>query len=208
MNAGVFKRSFSAIADFVIVFFTILILFNLAASPIFRSVAFDDFDDLIDRWEVLDEARQEEFDLLLDRFENEEIDADEFAEENDALRQKYYDMDPAAFDAVVAFNLFFAFFHVLGFLVLFAIYMALMKGQSLGRRFTGIYFGGSAHPLNIIVREVFLKYVYWMFTLGIGIIIDVYMVVLTRNNKTIRDMLTKTYITTDPDIVDPHRHNI
>ncbi len=208
MNAGVFKRSFSAVADFVIVFFAVLVLFHLIASPIYQRVAFDDFDALMDRWEALDADRQDEYEALLDRFEQGELDADEFAEANSALRDRYYDMDPEAYDALTAFNMFFAGFHIIGFLFSFGLYMALMKGQSLGRRFTGIYFGGSTHPLNIVVREVFLKYVYWIFTLGIGLMIDIYMVVLTRNNKTLRDMLTKTYITSDPDIVDPHRHNI
>ncbi len=207
MNAGALKRTISFILDFLIVATAIIILHYAIARPIYIS-RIDDFDALMDEFETVHGQYLEEFEVLRDRYDSEEISGPEFIDERDQLLQYYRNIAPEAYQVRDNFIFFESVMLIGGFLVLIGVYNVVLKGQTFGRQLLGLEYRGSPAPLNLIVREVFLKYFYWIFTLGFGIFVDVYMIILTRNKKTLRDILTKSRILSDADVVDPLQERI
>ncbi len=207
MSAGAFKRTIAFLLDFMIVALAIIIIHYAIARPIYiRTV--DDFDNLMDEFETVHAQYLEDFELLQTQFEANEITSTEFLEARDELLQTYRDMAPEAYRVRDNFIFFESIVLIGGFLVFTGLYHSILKGQSYGRKLLGLEYRGSPSPLNLIVREVFLKYFYWVFTLGFGIFVDIYMIILTRNKKTLRDMLTNSRILSDSDIVDPLQERV
>ena len=75
--------------------------------------------------------------------------------------------------------------------------VALMRGQMPGKQLLGLVavrsdgtrFGGG----RMLIREIF-KQIYWVFTLGLGIVIDITLLVLSDEPRTVADRVMDSTI--------------
>ncbi len=67
---------------------------------------------------------------------------------------------------------------------------ALMRGQTPGKQVLGLVAvksdGTRFSLLRMLIREVF-KEIYWVFTLGLGVVIDIMLLVLSDEPRTVAD---------------------
>jgi len=205
MNAGLLRRGISLFVDFIFMAALVSTLFNIAARPIYQN-QIENFEEHYTKFvelqeekgEKLEALNDEEFELVRDEsISEEERDArlEEIQEDREALDAYYsYVNYPDAYRVGDGYIIFTAVYHLTGFLFAHTVYMLLMKGHSFGRRLTKLKLSGNINILSLLLRELFWKYLFWIFTLGIGIFIDIYMNLLTNSRKTIRDYFSGTRV--------------
>jgi len=76
--------------------------------------------------------------------------------------------------------------------ILYTTYQLVLKGKTLGRKLMKIELQGKTNWYNIIIREFFWKHLFWTFTFGLGIILDMGLIVFTSKKKTLRDTFSHT----------------
>ncbi len=208
MNAGLIRRSIAFFTDFIFIAALISFTFTLVAAPIYRSTV-DDFDIHYEAFQVLQEDRSEQLrDLnteeyeLRDQYEDGEITESEFnteldriRDERDAINEHYTEENyPQAYGVGNRYLFFSIVYGVFGFAAFHIAYMLLTKGHSIGRKLMRLRLAGNINILSLLLREFFWKYFYFVMTLGFGIIIDLYMIVLRTDKKTLRDHFSKTRV--------------
>ncbi len=85
-------------------------------------------------------------------------------------------------------------YFLISFLVIKYIYTLIMKGQTLGLKMMKLEMAGRINWFSLLLREVFWREVYWIFTFGIGALVDLVMVIVTKKKKTLRDVFSDTHI--------------
>ncbi len=74
---------------------------------------------------------------------------------------------------------------------------ALMRGQTPGKQILGLAAVRSDRTrlggLRMLVREIF-KEIYWAFTLGLGVVIDITLLVLSDEPRTVADRVMDSTI--------------
>ncbi|TVP94353.1 MAG: hypothetical protein EA374_07005 [Acholeplasmatales bacterium] len=216
MNAGFFRRALALTADFILILAIVFFTFRFVARPIYAART-DNFHDLNERYQEVEEAYREALMAIEDAFFDNEIDEEERELQRRNLTESFYEdfPDEMAFrDNYLGFQWFY---HVFAFLVFHTLYMLATKGHSFGRKLARIRLAGHVNVLSILLRELFWKYLLWvigvLFAYGTGsyvllmlgvtsIFADIFMSMLTHNRKILRDYLTRTRVILD-DIVYP-----
>ncbi|MDX8366199.1 RDD family protein [Cytobacillus sp. IB215665] len=74
------------------------------------------------------------------------------------------------------------------------------KGYTVGKKIVGIRIvkidGTNVHLVTMVLRVIIAGIVYGL-TLGIGIIVSIFMVLLREDNRAIHDFVANTYVTYD-----------
>ncbi|MFP4077516.1 MAG: RDD family protein [Candidatus Izemoplasmataceae bacterium] len=148
-----------------------------------------------------------------DKLENDDSYTEEdFEEDMEALDQEYNDRNRIA----MTYIYWTIFYHFGLTTLLYYVYSGIMKGQTFGRRLLKIYMSGHINWWTLFMREVLWKSFFWVFIgilassvfsisfliqsffwiilLPLGIWIDVFMILSTRDKKTLRDKLSGTRI--------------
>jgi hypothetical protein len=74
-------------------------------------------------------------------------------------------------------------------------YNLAMKGQTIGRRIMKIRLEGKITWVSLLIREFLYKGLFWIATLSAGIAIDIGLIAFSKSRKTLRDHISKTYLT-------------
>jgi hypothetical protein len=208
MNAGLIRRAVAFFADLIVIASIVSISFSLIAQPLYQN-SVDNFDTLYADYERLENERAEELIALNEEeFElNEALDdgditqdyydseIEQIRDERDAIGAQYsIDNYPDAYGVGNSYLAFSIFYHVGTFLLFHVLYMIILKGHSIGRKLMKLKLVGHVNPFTILLREFFWKWLFYAFTLGIGLLIDIYMVILRADKKTLRDMFSRTRV--------------
>ncbi|MFH5881931.1 RDD family protein [Liberiplasma polymorphum] len=199
MNAGFIRRSLAFVADFIVIMSITVVSFQLIGRPLFASRVDTDAFERIPELQI---QYREELITIEDNYYDNIINEEEYNEQKEALAEYYYETYPVEWNLRDDYINYSVFYFVIAFLVINALYMIITKGHSVGRKLVKLKLSGNVTILSILLREIFWKYVFWGLTLGIGLFIDMYMIILTHNRKTLRDHFSKTRVILD-DIVYP-----
>jgi hypothetical protein len=199
MNAGFFKRSLAFIADALLIFMITVFSFQLIGEPLF--IARTD-ETTFNQIEEITGLYREDLVAIEEAYFNGDITESEYNAQRDALEASYYDTYPEVWNLRDDYLNFLYFFNFGFYLLAHTLYMIITKGHSVGRKLVKIKLSGNTTVFTIILRELFWKYLYYIFTIGIGLFVDIYLVILTQDKKTFRDRLTGTRVILD-DIVYP-----
>lgn len=199
MNAGFLRRSLAFIADAILIFMITVFSFQLIGEPLFIArtdeAAFNQIE------EVAGLYRQDLIEIE-DAYFSGEITESEYNDQRDALEVSYYENYPVVWNLRDDYLDFIYLFNFGFYLLAHTLYMVITKGHSVGRKLVKIKLSGNISIFTIILRELFWKYLYYIFTIGIGLFVDIYLVILSHDKKTFRDRLTGTRVILD-DIVYP-----
>ncbi|WP_078553806.1 RDD family protein [Bacillus alkalicellulosilyticus] len=86
-------------------------------------------------------------------------------------------------------------------LVLYFLLLPMVwRGYTIGKRAVGIRIakvdGDRVGVVTVLVRGI-VAILFYGLTFGIGIIVNVFMVGIRKDNRALHDIITKTYVTTD-----------
>ncbi len=97
---------------------------------------------------------------------------------------------------VVIWGFIYAYWYVAIAYVVWLVF-ALMRGQTPGKQLLGLVAvrsdGTRFGWLRMLIREIF-KQIYWVLTLGLGMIIDVMLLALSDESRTVADRVTGSTI--------------
>ena len=198
MNAGLFKRSLAFAIDGIIYLSLTFWIFNFIAAPIYQR----QYDDFEMHWAVYFEVTdmvEEDLIPFQTQYDNNEITYTELLEIRAEIFDSYY-QDPQyqeSIDIALGYRDFTMLSSILIFILTSYIGVLVLKGQTLGRKLMKLRLVGEVNWFSLLLREVLWKYVFWLITLGIGLIIDVLMVFLSTNHSALRDKLSKTRVVLD-----------
>lgn len=193
MKVSLFKRLTAFLLDTIPIIFTLSVMLNLFVGDILKEPypnydenyatytenieiyynTLDDYDLNLED-EVITQA---EYDILI-------VDLrDAFLLENDeseSMIYKYY-------TAVL-------FYFIISYMVIKYFYNVFMKGQTLGLKMMKLELVGRVNWFTLLLREVFWRELFWIFTFSIGLWIDFAMILFTKNNRTLRDIFSETKV--------------
>lgn len=195
MNAGLFKRGLAFIIDGFIYLSITFWIFNFIAGPVYQR-QFDDFDMHWNAYfEVIDMV-EEDMEVHQERYENNEITYSELLDIRASIFNDYYEDEQyrESIDIALGYRDFTMIGSILIFILTNYIGILVLKGQTLGRKLMKLRLTGEVNWFTLLLREVFWKYVFWLLTLGIGLMIDILMIFLSTNHTALRDRFSKTHV--------------
>ncbi|KFZ25737.1 MAG: RDD family protein [Candidatus Izimaplasma bacterium HR2] len=193
MKVSFFKRSLAYLLDVIPILFVLSILLSLFVGDILKN-PYPDYDQELaiyqenvdDYYAILDGYYQDLTDEVITEDTYNSLSAD--------LREDFTvingDTETIIFSYYTAVSMYF----LISFLVIKYFYVLLMKGQTLGLKMMQLQLAGRITWFSLLLREVFWREVYWLFTFSIGLWIDLAMIIFTNKKRTLRDIFSDTHI--------------
>jgi|GEM_PF-641915 len=215
MRAGFLRRLFSALVDLTIIIGIVYLAFIAVGRNLLQNTV-ENYDEVNENYENVEQA----FDVDKATIDQEYETAKALAGDNqDAVNEAYlvyrnklailnqhFAQDTSVYQRLMYdYNVGSIYFYTIGIGLLMGILVLSLKGQTPGRRLLRIELVGQVTYYNIIVHDLLLKYLfmiallllspYFAFILIPGyVIIDIFMIMLTKDKTTIRDRLSKIMI--------------
>lgn len=193
MNASIFKRIFSFLIDTIFILALVVFLFRFVARPMIEN-SIENFDTLYASFIEAQDTRFNDVVLVQEDFDAGLISEAEYTERLNEIDEVYNENYAEETEAYATFLYTSALYFILSLTLFNYLYQGFTRGKTVGRRFAKLRLAGPVNWWTLLLREVFWKSIYWVFTLGFGIFIDFILISLTRQRKTIRDYLTKTKV--------------
>lgn len=193
MRVSFFKRSLAYLLDTIPILFVLSILLSLFVGDMLKN-PYPDFNQKLVVYEENVDTYYTVLDSYYQDFEDEVITEDAYNTLGVELREEFIvvngDTETMIFSYYTAVFLYF----LLSFLFIKYFYNLLMKGQTLGLKMMQLEMVGRINWFSLLLREVFWREIYWIFTFSIGLWIDLIMVTFTNKRKTLRDIFSNTQI--------------
>ncbi len=212
MPGGFLRRLASYLTDgFMIMMVTLaLMMYVLPLVVDVEQFAKENTDGYLERETEIEEAfvlYSEEVTEVQEKLTNEEITADEYAEEYEVINTTFNEAYPERAEFLMLLVVYYIFTYFMIYNILYGIYVVVQKGQTLGRKFLGIEVVGNTKWYMLILRDVLWKNV--LHVIGIWIILmaqsyylaifgyiiiffDLGLLLTTR--KAFRDTITQTEV--------------
>lgn len=193
MNASIFRRILSFFVDTILVLAVVVLLYRVAARPLIED-SIDNFDALYASFIEAQDIRFEEIILLQEELDAERITEEEYNARLNQIDEIYNENYAEETEVYATFLYTSAIYFIISATLINYLYQGFTRGKTIGRRVAKLRLAGSINWWTLLLREVFWKSIFWVFTLGFGIFIDFILISLTSQRKTIRDYLTKTKV--------------
>ncbi|MDD4184085.1 MAG: RDD family protein [Candidatus Izemoplasmatales bacterium] len=212
MNAGFLRRSFSSLADILIVVLIVYLTFLLFGRLILRNQV-DHFDEMYPPYQEMLDVYNDDLTAIGEEYtaqmtlagDNDELKAEAQLAHQKKLQilemQNTTDIEP--FNRELSrYFLSIVYYFALGFLILVTIYALAFKGRTLGRKIMQVRLEGPVHSLSVFFHDVVFKYFFIIVVfvvspyggialLFLSLIIDLVLISFTRKKATLRDILLK-----------------
>ena len=216
MSAGFLRRLLSSLVDISIVVVIIYGAFALFGNSYLQGQV-ENYDEinqnLINVQETYD-LNQDQIDDAYDEAKALAGDDEEAANEaylnyrsQISVLNQHYAQDSSVYQRLLYdYNVGTIYFYTIGLALLLTILVIGFGGITPGRRLMKLQLDGQVSTFNIIIHDLLLKYVlvialilfspYFAFILiPAYLIIDIFMIMLSKDKTTLRDRLSKIYIT-------------
>ena len=194
MRVGLFRRGISFILDISPIFLVLSLLFSLFVGDMLQS-RYDNFD----RVQTLYQENRDEYFETADGYRedlnNEVITTAEYEALIQQLTDRFANNNEYLENVIFSYYSDVVVYYFVSYIVIYYFYNLFMKGQTLGRRFMKIELAGKINWWTLLIREFLWKNIFWVFTFTAGIAIDIGLIAFTKKKKTIRDLLSETYLT-------------
>lgn len=216
MSAGFLRRLLSSIVDLSIVVVIIYGAFALFGNAYLQGQV-ENYDEinqnLINVQETYD-LNQDQIDEAYDEAKALAGDDEEAANEaylnyrsQISVLNQHYAQDSSVYQRLLYdYNVGTIYFYTIGLALLLTILVIGFGGMTPGRKLLRLQLDGQVSTFNIIIHDLLLKYIlvialilfspYFAFILiPAYLIIDIFMIMLSKDKTTLRDRLSKIYIT-------------
>lgn len=190
MQVGLFRRILSFVIDIVPIITVLSLCFSLFAGDLIKP---DNYDEYLEDYQAKVEAYNEEVMPFYDQYVAGELTADEYNEISAPIESSYFDNEETdnQIRVYIEYIGYSVMYYFIGVNSLYFIYSLVTKTRTFGRKFTKIELKGKINWWTILLREVIWKTGYWTITLGAGILIDIFMIGMTRKKSSFRDMVSQ-----------------
>ncbi|MGE4571637.1 MAG: RDD family protein [Candidatus Izemoplasmatales bacterium] len=202
MRAGYLRRALSALIDLSLVILIVYLAFISLGRPILQN--------RVEHYDVINSNLQEVIDVKnanLESANNEEIE-----ERNNQISviNHLSSLDQRVYDELLYdYYSNMISFYLIGISILLIIIVVALKGITPGRRLMRIELVGNVNTANIIIHDLLLKYIfiiglimfnlfYAFIIIPIYFILDLFLIILSKNKTTIRDNLSKITLNYKP----------
>jgi predicted PurR-regulated permease PerM len=193
VKATAFRRSFAFLFDILIVMFLLSLVFRLAGDRVIKG-QIDNFQEIYDQYQSDLSDYYDSRDSIIDDYTNEIITIEARDTQLETLSDEFNTLHEGDISTIFKYYYSVTLFFIFGFGVINYGYNLLLHGQTFGRKFMKVELTGNINWWSLLLREFFWKSIFWGITLGLGIIVDLLLISLTKNKKTIRDRITNTYV--------------
>lgn len=193
MRVSIFKKIMAYLLDAMPIFMLLMILNTLFVAELLKN-PYSDYDA---KYEVYQENVDEyysEIDIYFQDLENEDITQEEYDSQVALLREDFLEVNSETETMIFSYYTRILYYFLISFLVVKYIYNIITKGQTFGLKFMKLEMVGKVNWLSLLLREVFWRELFWIFTFGVGLFIDLIMVTVTKKSKTLRDIFSNTSI--------------
>lgn len=193
MRVSLFKKIMAYFLDAMPIFFILMVLNTLFVSEILKN-PYQDYDA---NYEVYQENLDDYYstiNIYYQELEEEIITQDEYDAKVQTLRDDFIVTNNETETVVYQYYTRLIYYFLIGFLVIKYIYNLVTKGQTFGLKLMKLEMVGRITWVSLLLREVFWRELFWIFTFGIGILLDFIMVVFSKKRRTLRDIFSNTSI--------------
>jgi hypothetical protein len=157
----------------------------------------DSYPDYDANYEVYQQNVDEyynEIDLYYQDLEAEIITQDDYDLQVDILRDDFLVINNETETEIYEYFSRLIYYFLISFLVVKYLYNLFTKGQTYGLKLMKLEMVGRINWFSLLLREVFWREVFWIFTFGFGFLIDSIMITFTKKRRTLRDIFSNTSI--------------
>ncbi|HKL47255.1 MAG TPA: RDD family protein [Candidatus Izemoplasmatales bacterium] len=204
MRAGYLRRLTSALIDLIVVVLIVYLAFTLFGRSIIQN--------RVDNYDVIEENLQEVLDVRNDNLEHiDQLDTDaEDQREQIAVINHLSSFDESVYERLLTrYYTETVYFYIIGITLLLSVMVIALNGLTLGRRVMRIELVGNVNLFNVIIHDLLLKYIlivalvafnlyYAFIIIPLYFLIDLFLIVLTKNKATLRDTLSKIVVNVKP----------
>ncbi len=193
MRVNIFKKIMAYLLDAMPIFLLLMILNTLFVAEILKK-PYTDYDENYEVYQENVDDYYNSLDLYFQDLENEVITQDEYDAQVVTLRDDFLVINSETEAVTYEYFTRLIYYFLISFLVVKYLYNVFTKGQTFGLKLMKLEMVGKITWFSLLLRELFWRELYWVFTFGLGLLIDLLMITLTKKRRTLRDILTNTSI--------------
>jgi hypothetical protein len=200
MRAGYLRRLTSALIDLIVVILVVYLAFIFFGRSLIQNRV-NNYDQINDNLQAVLDVRNDNLEYL----DSQDIDAD-LQRQQIAVINHLSAFDESVYERLL--SQYFSetvYFYVIGITLLLSVMVIAFNGNTLGRRVMRIELVGNVNLFNVIVHDLLLKYIlivalvmfnlyYAFIIIPLYFLIDLFLIVLTKNKTTLRDNLSKIVV--------------
>lgn len=200
MRAGYLRRLTSALIDLVVVILVVYLAFVLFGRSLIQNRV-NNYDQINDNLQAVLDVRNDNLEYL----DSQDIDAD-LQRQQIAVINHLSAFDESVYERLLSqYFTETVYFYVIGITLLLSVMVIAFNGNTLGRRLMRIELVGNVNLFNVIVHDLLLKYIlivvlimfnlyYAFIIIPLYFLIDLFLIVMTKNKTTLRDNLSKIVV--------------
>ena len=202
MRAGFIRRTFSALIDLSLVIAVVYLAFTLVGKGILQN-NIEYFDEIDYNLQEVSNIQTDNISIINQRNTTERNQEISVINHLASLDQRVYQ------DLLFNYYNNTITFFLIGISVLIILLVTMFKGLTPGRRLMNIELVGDVSIKNIIIHDLLLKYIlvvilimfnlyYAFIILPIYFLIDMFLIILSKNKTTLRDSLSNITLNYKP----------
>ncbi|MCF7925852.1 MAG: RDD family protein [Candidatus Izimaplasma sp.] len=192
MSVGLFRRIGSFVLDALPIFLLVSIAFSTFVGDLLKA---DGYDELMAEYQTYNEQYYTAIEPYQEQLDNNEITENEYLALVEDDYNTFVNNTTEHREAITMYFIKSTAYHFFAFTLIYYIYNVILHGRTYGRRLLNIELGGRINWWTLLIREVFYKMFFWLITLFIlGIGIDVAAILFSRRKRTLRDIVSNTYV--------------
>lgn len=193
MKTSIFKKSMAYLVDAVPIFFILMIMNTLFVGELLKN-PYSDYDANYEAYQENVNVYYETLGLYNDGLEAEEITQEEYNSQAEGLKAAFIFNNEDTEAIIFQYFTYVLYYFLIGFILLKYIYNLVTKGQTFGLKMMKLELVGRINWFSLLLREIFWREVFWIFTFGVGLMIDLLMSTFTTKGKSLRDIFSNTQV--------------
>ena len=193
MNVSLFKKSMAYLLDITPIFFALMILNTLFVGEMLKD-PYPNYDAEYEVYQENVDAYYVTLEIYTKELDDEVITQTIFDTKTEDLMDAFQVVNEDTESMIFNYFRNVLYFFLIGFVIIKYIYNLVTKGQTFGLKLMKLELVGRINWFTLLLREVFWREVFWVLSVGIGLLIDLILLTFTKKSKTLRDMFSETQV--------------
>lgn len=193
MRVSLFKKIMAYLLDAMPIFLLLMVLNTLFVADLLKN-PYPDYDANYEIYQQNVDEYYSTIDVYILDLENEVITQDEYDIQITTLRDDFLDVNGETEVMIYEYFTRLIYYFLISFLVVKYLYNVFTKGQTFGLKLMKLEMVGKINWFSLLLRELFWRELFWVFTFGLGFLVDSIMVTFGKKRRTLRDIFSNTSI--------------
>jgi len=193
MRVSLIKKIMAYLIDAMPIFLLLMILNTLFVAEILKN-PYENYDANYEVYQQNVDEYYNTIDLYFQDLEDEIITQEEYDIQITTLRDDFLELNSETETVIFEYYTRLIYYFLISFLVVKYLYNVITKGQTYGLKLMKLEMVGRINWFSLLLRELFWRELFWVFTFGLGFFIDVIMLTITKKRRTLRDIFSNTSI--------------